>query len=242
MTHTGARRLKKTADRRSIKRRPLNTIEEVIEPPTRVLEAATSHWLRRHAAIGLRIERTALELFLERGTDDVAVEEIAEAAGISRRTFFRYFQSRNDILAAMPRRALSRASRAVCERPAHESIIDALLATARDKHLSAEEFEIMRLSGEVMARSPEAWARALGPLRCAMDLIFTQMVAYRLRLSGRSDAGADVIAAGLVAVAVHVYRMWMGEGCIGEFADRLEQGFKHLTVIGLPVPPTRVPS
>lgn len=42
------------------------------------------------------LERICLEIFSARGFDVTSVDEIAAAAGIGRRTFFRYFKSKND--------------------------------------------------------------------------------------------------------------------------------------------------
>ncbi|WP_104522809.1 acyl-CoA-like ligand-binding transcription factor [Blastococcus atacamensis] len=43
-----------------------------------------------------RVERAALELFASRGFDSVPADEVADAAGISRRTFFRYYPTKAD--------------------------------------------------------------------------------------------------------------------------------------------------
>ena len=43
-----------------------------------------------------RVERAALDLFTLRGFENVTIDEVADAAGISRRTFFRYFATKAD--------------------------------------------------------------------------------------------------------------------------------------------------
>lgn len=43
------------------------------------------------------IEKVALELFAEQGVEGTSIDDIAAAAGISRRSFFRYFASKNDV-------------------------------------------------------------------------------------------------------------------------------------------------
>ncbi len=54
---------------------------------------------RKRQLVEDAIYDAAIELFAERGFDETTVEEVAEAAGISRRSFFRYFQSKDDLLA-----------------------------------------------------------------------------------------------------------------------------------------------
>jgi TetR/AcrR family transcriptional regulator, regulator of mycofactocin system len=44
------------------------------------------------------VERVALDLFTERGFDQVTTDEVADAAGISRRTYFRYFATKADVV------------------------------------------------------------------------------------------------------------------------------------------------
>src|SRR6202021_2584938 len=47
-----------------------------------------------------RIAETGLKLFIARGYEGTTLEAIAEAAGISRRTFFYYFKSKEEVLLA----------------------------------------------------------------------------------------------------------------------------------------------
>jgi mycofactocin system transcriptional regulator len=52
---------------------------------------------RRPATSAAELERHALLIFEERGFDATTVDDIAAAAGIGRRTFFRYYASKNDV-------------------------------------------------------------------------------------------------------------------------------------------------
>src|ERR1700756_1970371 len=47
-----------------------------------------------------RLKRAALELYLERGYDNVTVTHIAERAGLTRRSYFRYFPDKRKVLFA----------------------------------------------------------------------------------------------------------------------------------------------
>jgi AcrR family transcriptional regulator len=44
------------------------------------------------------LERAALKLFEERGYDEATIRDVADAAGMSPRTFFRYFGSKEDVV------------------------------------------------------------------------------------------------------------------------------------------------
>lgn len=53
---------------------------------------------RRRSTTPEHISDVALELFAARGFDEVSVDDVAHAAGIARRTLFRYYASKNAIL------------------------------------------------------------------------------------------------------------------------------------------------
>jgi AcrR family transcriptional regulator len=77
-----------------------------------------------------RLVREALRLFAEQGYDETSVDEIAEAAEVSPRTFFRYFPTKADVVFAdLPARKA--AVGAALERddatPIHERVRDVLI-------------------------------------------------------------------------------------------------------------------
>jgi AcrR family transcriptional regulator len=55
--------------------------------------------VRKQQFVRNSIFDAAIELFAVKGFDETTVEEVAQAAGVSRASFFRYFSSKDDLLA-----------------------------------------------------------------------------------------------------------------------------------------------
>lgn len=72
------------------------------------------------------IERVALRLFAEQGYGQTTLAQIAEAADISPRTIFSYFESKEDILFCQEPAFIGRAKQLLESRPAGSTTVDAL--------------------------------------------------------------------------------------------------------------------
>lgn len=90
-------------------------------------------------AVQQEIADVAERLFLEHGYDKTTVDDIAQAAGIAPRTFFRYFATKDEALFLMADRARDVFLGMVDERPADESPWDTLQTVLLDAvRMSAE--------------------------------------------------------------------------------------------------------
>ncbi|WNM36218.1 helix-turn-helix domain-containing protein [Streptomyces sp. Li-HN-5-11] len=81
---------------------------------------------RKKRETAVRIYRTAVALFAERGFDKVSVQEIAEAADVSKMTVFNYFGSKEDLVFQPMEEHFGDAARAVRERRPGESAVEAV--------------------------------------------------------------------------------------------------------------------
>jgi len=90
---------------------------------------------RQRAQIRADIRRAAFRLFVERGYDAVTTEEIATAAGVSPRTFFRYVPTKEDLLLAPVRHGGAAIVNLLEQRPAGEApdvaLINAIVTRTR---------------------------------------------------------------------------------------------------------------
>ncbi|MFF7990757.1 TetR/AcrR family transcriptional regulator [Kitasatospora xanthocidica] len=81
---------------------------------------------RKKAATREALSRAALRLAVERGLENVRVEDIAAEAGVSPRTYNNYFSSKAEAIVFRHRDRVRRAAGALRERPAAEPLWEAL--------------------------------------------------------------------------------------------------------------------
>ncbi len=88
----------------------------------------TSPSLRERKKLATRraIQRVALDLVAERGYSRVTVEDIAEAADVSPRTFFNYFASKEAALIAADPERTERLRQRLVDEPAGKTPLEAL--------------------------------------------------------------------------------------------------------------------
>nr|WP_246241940.1 TetR family transcriptional regulator [Flexivirga aerilata] len=83
---------------------------------------------RKRIAIRRDLTAVALELFLRDGYENTTVDQIAAGAGMSRRTFFRYYNAKEDVIVGKWDLIGLDMVTALEERPADEPIWDSLRA------------------------------------------------------------------------------------------------------------------
>ncbi|MEU0024844.1 TetR/AcrR family transcriptional regulator [Streptomyces sp. NPDC006335] len=97
---------------------------------------------RKKQATREALREAALRLAVERGPDQVRVEDIAEAAGVSPRTYNNYFASREQaIVAAVTADREARIAEAVAARPAGVRLADAVTEAVVEQYTNTGERE-----------------------------------------------------------------------------------------------------
>lgn len=140
-----------------------------------------------------------MRLFLERGFDATTIDQIAEAAGISRRSFFHYFPTKEDVvfgdLAALGETLKS----ALEARPAGETAWDALRAAFQTLEQTEQSPEIALAVAQMYRDTPSLRARHLEKHLRWQELLAPD-VARRLRT--RRRAGPDPRPRAIIAAAL----------------------------------------
>ncbi len=191
-------------------------------------------WERRRIETSLRIERAGLELLSAQGLD-VTVDQIAAAAGISTRTFFRYFRNPRDVLTAVPARESRRMCRALLARPQDESLLDGFhawfheLDRHRDVHgdTARLEAESLALWSSIVRAEPDlvlAESRAMTALTVELE----HVVRRRLALGPDGGDTVGVLSAAFAAVIWYVFTRTLDEDDAADFSSRVDRAFELL--------------
>lgn len=116
---------------------------------------------KKQAVVREALYDAAIDLFAEKGFDETTVEEVAQAAGVSRRTFFRYFASKDDLLAHSVidyvRVLVKGVESCSAELSSFEVLTETVLSTARfTETLAARTRQVVKISS-VSASARQAY-------------------------------------------------------------------------------------
>ena len=155
-----------------------------------------------------QLEQVALELFTERGFDATTVEDIAAAAEIGRRTFFRYFASKNDVVWGDFDRGLAelraRLAAADPQQPLLEALREAVLASNR---LDPSEIAWHRGRMVLILRVPTLQAHST--LRyAAWRQVIAEFAAQRLAKPAQ-DLLPQLVAHSCLGATLAAYEQWL---------------------------------
>ncbi|MER7715696.1 helix-turn-helix domain-containing protein [Streptomyces flaveolus] len=197
---------------------------------------------RKKRATRAALAEAAVRLAAEHGADKVTVEAISAAAGVSVRTFFNYFDTREDAFVVIDADAGARMRRAVLDAPAGLSPLEALReAMAAELAEAEQQHELWRLHAEVLHASPHLLARGVGA-HMAAEADLADAIAARLRGApgdGERPADPGLYPRLLAAVATAAVRTsvdhWSARQQEAAFLDVFHEVFTLLAA-GLPAP------
>jgi len=193
-------------------------VGSVVDPPGRPG--------RRPSTSRIELEKVAFALFDRAGFDETTVDDIARGAGISRRTFFRYFDSKNDVVWGAFTEQLEYMRRRFAERPDGEPLMDALRAVVVEfNRVEPAETERHRRRLELILRVPALQAHSTlryGDWRAVVAEFAAE------RLGDTSTAlRPQAIAHAALGTALAAYEHWL-RTTDADLCDVLDAAFADL--------------
>lgn len=184
------------------------------------------HEIRRRATRDA-LRETALAMFAERGFDDVTIAEVAEAVGVTERTFYRHFPTKEAVLFQDYQHRLEWLSSALALRPVGESVFDSVQVAVQS---FPHDVEIVRQAA-MMRSSMISGERIADHLRIVQNSFASVLCDFiRQRHSDHPDVallsttGGNVLAAALVS-AVEV---WGLSGCTEDVEGLVARSISYL--------------
>jgi len=169
-----------------------------------------------------KIAAVALRLFAERGYDETTLAEIAQAADVSPRTIFGYYESKDDILFCEEGHHLDALRRKLDERPAGVTTIDAIRELVSS--LEAPD-ETARLRKQIITASPALQMR-MRARHAELEPLLAESIAKDLG-AGPDDVRPLLVAASMTAAFMAARDRFFDSASRGEEISH-EQGMRIL--------------
>jgi TetR/AcrR family transcriptional regulator, regulator of mycofactocin system len=195
-------------------------------PAPRAVPGQAGRAGRRPVTSRAELERAAFDLFDRQGFERTTIDDIALAAGIGRRTFFRYFPSKNDVPWGDFEAELDRMRVRLKDSPARMPLMDAIRVAVVDfNRIAPGQVPLHRRRMELILRTPALQAHST--LRyAAWREVIAEFAGERLNQPPNALAPRTI---GYVAlgVAVAAYEQWLeSEG--SELSDLLDRAMREL--------------
>lgn len=188
----------------------------------------------RAAAQRLKMRRelaaAAMELFATKGYEATTVDEIAAAAGVARRTFFRHFRSKEEAIFPDHDDTLVRAEAVLNAAPPHEHPLDTVCRGIKEvmkmyaasPSVSVARYRLTREVPTLREREIASVAR--------YERLFTRYLLGHFDERDHHDGNDDPLLAEVAASAVvtahnHVLRRWLRAGGQGDVEAQLDHAF-----------------
>lgn len=174
-----------------------------------------------------KLQQAAYELYGERGFDDTTVAEIAERAGLTKRTFFRHFADKREVLFAGAQALEELFVSAVAAAPAAATPLDAVSAALDAVASSFEprrEFAARRQ--QIIDATPALQERELIKLARLAGV-----VADALRRRGVEDPAAILTAEAAIAVFRVAFQRWVDPANDQDFQQLIRESLDQLRAV-----------
>jgi AcrR family transcriptional regulator len=174
-----------------------------------------------------RLERAALELYIERGFDQTTVAEIAARAGLTERTFFRHFADKREVLFAGAGELQEFLVRTLASAPDSAAPIDAVAAAVEAAGaLLQERRDYAGQRQAVIAANAELQERELIKLASLATAL-----ASALRRRGVTDPAASLAAEAGIAVFRIAFERWINDTSQADLPQLIRESLDELKAV-----------
>lgn len=153
----------------------------------------------------------ALDRFEQKGFDETTVEDIAEAAGVSRRSFFRYFASKSDLMAHGIVNYVDLLAETIDECPESASLAEVFRQTVLRVAEHSAAYPRTRRVMQIAAKYPAAREAQVSRLAELQDRV-AEAYARRCRRSADKDLAPNVLAGLTLSILAVAFRTWFESG------------------------------